>query len=158
MTPSDILESRISQFTLAIAKDSGWYSIDLGKAEAFTWGREKGCDMLNNTCSHATISEFCPNSGDLGCSDNHQYRTECKTSIFNVGCPVNLNVQNCKIPLSEASSYYPEDNSPAFRYGRESVCLSRTVGASLRLKSRKTISRRADATRSSAHRITSRTQ
>lgn len=43
-------ENYISNFTLAIMEDSGWYKVDYSKSQVIPWGREKGCQFLNDKC------------------------------------------------------------------------------------------------------------
>jgi hypothetical protein len=43
-------ENFISNFTLALLEDSGWYKVDYSKAEVMPWGRERGCEFLEEKC------------------------------------------------------------------------------------------------------------
>jgi hypothetical protein len=128
MTASAAFNARTSKISLAIAKDSGWYQVDISKAETYFWGKGDGCDVLNGSCNSSNVSEFCPASGDMGCSDDHIHRSLCSIHpVFNTGCPLNLNVQSCKTPQSDVTKLSGESASPVFTYGRDSVCLTRTV-------------------------------
>lgn len=40
----------VSDITLALLKDSGWYDVVFDKAETTTWGYKKGCEFLNKSC------------------------------------------------------------------------------------------------------------
>ena len=42
-------ENVISVFTLALLKDTNFYAeVDLSKAQNIFWGKNKGCQFLNN--------------------------------------------------------------------------------------------------------------
>jgi len=43
-------ENYVSNFTLALFEDSGWYKVDYSKSERLPWGRKKGCSFLNDNC------------------------------------------------------------------------------------------------------------
>ena len=73
MVSDDTLDAKFSKMSLAVAKDSGWYEVDLSLGEDYFWGKNEGCDIFDNTCSHTTVSEFCPVKNHRGCSDNHMY-------------------------------------------------------------------------------------
>lgn len=45
MTASDIASPRISEFTLALMQDSGWYEVDFNLAENFTYYKNVGCKL-----------------------------------------------------------------------------------------------------------------
>lgn len=40
----------LSQLTLALLEDSGWYCVDYSVAESLVWGRGKGCDFISQGC------------------------------------------------------------------------------------------------------------
>jgi hypothetical protein len=43
-------ENFISNFTLALFEDSGWYKVDYSKSEDIFWGKNQGCKFLNEKC------------------------------------------------------------------------------------------------------------
>jgi len=43
-------ENYISNFTLAIIEDSGWYKVDYSKSQVIPWGKAKGCEFLQEKC------------------------------------------------------------------------------------------------------------
>jgi hypothetical protein len=43
-------ENFISNFTLALLEDSGWYKVDFSKSETLPWGRKRGCEFLQEKC------------------------------------------------------------------------------------------------------------
>ena len=47
----------LSQFTLSLLYDTGWYDVDFTLAEYIGWGKGKGCDFINNGCNSTTSYE-----------------------------------------------------------------------------------------------------
>lgn len=43
-------ENYISNFTLALMEDSGWYKVDYTKSQDIPWGKAKGCEFLEEKC------------------------------------------------------------------------------------------------------------
>lgn len=120
MVADDTTDARFTAMSLAVGKDSGWYEIDLSLGENFFWGKGEGCKIFENTCDHATVTEFCNDESKRGCSDNHMYTTSCDSSTFSGSCNINLNVKSCK------TNHTPSID--AFTYGTSSLCLAGEVG------------------------------
>ena len=112
-------ESRITSFPLAVAKDSGWYTVDTTMGEYYEWGKDKGCNFLDTSCLTNSIPELCSTVDEYGCSDDHLFRTRCSSNLFNASCPINFYKESCKIEK--------DSTDPEFTYGRTSVCLLRQV-------------------------------
>ena len=112
-------EIKITKMSLAVAKDSGWYEVDLSLGENYFWGKGDGCDIFLGNCSHVTVSELCPSIYEIACSDNHVERTICIASTFNLFCGVDIFGESCKV--------FKEVDDDEFYYGKESVCLKREV-------------------------------
>ena len=125
MVSDSTMDSKLTKMSLAVAKDSGWYEVDLSMGENYFWGKDEGCDIFANTCSHTTVSEFCAVARHRGCSDNHMYKTYCAAYVFTGTCPINLNVQNCTIERASSSK--------AWTHGKESVCLNTEVKKELKI-------------------------
>eukprot|EP00825_Cyclidium_porcatum_P034289 TRINITY_DN360_c0_g1_i26.p1 TRINITY_DN360_c0_g1~~TRINITY_DN360_c0_g1_i26.p1 ORF type:complete len:607 (+),score=41.90 TRINITY_DN360_c0_g1_i26:937-2757(+) len=60
MTSSQISTQAIySNFTLALLKDTGWYSVNLSQADPIMWGKNKGCSFFESACdAETTFTEF----------------------------------------------------------------------------------------------------
>lgn len=43
-------ENLISDITLALFEDSGWYAVDFNMSNLFLWGHKKGCDFFTKKC------------------------------------------------------------------------------------------------------------
>jgi len=73
MTANAILDSRISEFTLALLESSGWYQVNYNMAEPFEWGRNQGCGFLDQPCMNSetfqpNFDEFCTPLAAEGCT------------------------------------------------------------------------------------------
>ena len=73
----------LSEFTLALLEDSGWYQIYYYTGGLMRFGKHKGCDFLNEICSPKFKNEFCDNEDDVdqfyygSCSSGRQSLTYC---------------------------------------------------------------------------------
>ena len=110
---------KFSKMALAVAKDSGWYTVDMGLGQTYDWGKDEGCDIYNTPCSPENATEFCSALNEIGCSDNHVNRTVCESTVFNETCPINTSTASCKIVQTASTNEY--------KYGKNSVCLRRQV-------------------------------
>lgn len=89
-------ENLISEITLALFEDSGWYKVNYDLANVFTWGKNKGCDFLycKDCYSKKEINtklgifnikskypnEFCANFNNPICSTHNIFRGVCEVS------------------------------------------------------------------------------
>ena len=119
MTPDDTLETKLSKFSLAVALDSGFFEIDMSKAEKVFWGKNEGCKFLDQTCESSDSDEFCSLNKDVSCSDNLMYRTLCQNSQFTGNCLLNLQIESCKIKKPS--------NDVFATFGQNSLCLNTIV-------------------------------
>lgn len=86
-------ENLISEITLALFEDSGWYKVDYKMANLFLWGKNKGCEFFNKKCGEPVEDaeyemksnfkeEFCNKSNSSVCSISHIFRATCRTSKY----------------------------------------------------------------------------
>lgn len=122
MVSDDTTDAKYTKMSLAIAKDSGWYDVDLTMGEHYFWGKGEGCKIFESSCSTSDVTEFCQTEGHSGCDDNHMYKTYCSSSTFTGSCNINLNTKSCKVAH--------ESLTPTFIYGSNSICLDSEVSAS----------------------------
>lgn len=109
-------ENYISNFTLALMEDSGWYKIDYSKAEVIPWGLKKGCGFLEEKCIikkqqknifsdsdsqkgkerdglneintyQTNFNEFCTSYEEEKCSVSHIFRATCGLSKYKEALP-----------------------------------------------------------------------
>ena len=80
-------EQVISEFTLSLLEDSGWYKVNYYTGGLMRFGKNKGCEFLNKDCITNLNSnfkyEFCdfPAANQPTCSSGRQSRTYCKAEI-----------------------------------------------------------------------------
>lgn len=127
MTATDVVEAKTTKMTLAVAKDSGWYDVDLETAEMGFWAKGDGCGALDKSCPTESVTEFCSSLDKFACSDNHVYTTVCQTSSYHSNCPINLSFHNCKIPRSNVNPRIQGEIDSVNNYGFNSICLNQNV-------------------------------
>ena len=137
--------------TLAVAEASGWYKPDYSKADLLYWGRNKGCDFLEDKCiiegdggtPFAISSEFCASPGERGCDFEHLAPSTCavrraevpnptywdyfgdnivSTDAFTDNCPIQHGHQNQVCSLVREST----DHSPE-HFGANSACFKSNI-------------------------------
>ena len=118
----------ISDITLALFEDTGFYKVDYFSGGLFKYGKNQGCDFLNKSCiisGKATFKEeFCSNNKKPFCSQSRTNKGYCYNTLtivenggilkfifpykFGIGGPMYFN-DNCPISYSEdkqQNSYY----------------------------------------------------
>ena len=86
----------ISDFTLALLQDSGWYQVYYYTGGLMRFGKNKGCNFLDDECSNSQgITSFKNEFFDLeddknpSCSSGRISRTYCDTKNYVGGIPIN---------------------------------------------------------------------
>lgn len=81
MTASAIANLKITNLTLSLFVDSGWYQVDWSMAESISWGKNKGCDFIFTKCVDQTFQpafpEFCGPYGSTGCTFDGRFLSYC---------------------------------------------------------------------------------
>jgi hypothetical protein len=89
----------ISNITLALLEDSGWYMPDYSLAEPMWWGKNRGCDFtIYNKCPNGSpqseaTGEFCTYPDNTwGCDVYGDDKSVCtkQGNLFAEGCPVDV--------------------------------------------------------------------
>ncbi|XP_031707198.1 leishmanolysin-like peptidase 2 [Anarrhichthys ocellatus] len=94
---------RIDPVTLAALQDTGWYSVDLSRAQSLIWGDGEGAMFGSlSACRNKSSSFFCTGSG-FGCHYLHLHKGECQTDPHLEGCRVYK-------PLQNGSECWKEEN------------------------------------------------
>ncbi|XP_033992866.1 leishmanolysin-like peptidase 2 [Trematomus bernacchii] len=94
---------RIDPVTLAALQDTGWYTVDMSRAQSLVWGEGEGSMFGSlSTCQNKSSSFFCTGSGS-GCHYLHLHKGECQTDQYLEGCRVYK-------PLKNASECWKEEN------------------------------------------------
>eukprot|EP01019_Chilodonella_uncinata_P004347 GABU01005238.1.p1 GENE.GABU01005238.1~~GABU01005238.1.p1 ORF type:complete len:534 (-),score=152.46 GABU01005238.1:21-1541(-) len=117
MNPTVEYPGIVTQFTLLLAKASGWYTfVDMGYTQAFTWGKGVN-DYHKGPCP--TASEYCSAAGQAACSPDYRSKATC-TGYDNF-------MGNCKYKKNDGKyclKDVPEENKPdaTEAYGATSRC------------------------------------
>ncbi len=74
--------SAISEITLALLEDSGWYKTNKFTGGLFMFGRKKGCGFLKGKCISRKgrsrfKNEYCVKDKERGCSANRRWKSIC---------------------------------------------------------------------------------
>lgn len=77
----------LSDVTLALMEDSGWYQVDHTKAQFLAFGYKEGCSFLGDACP--STADFCSASGTKNCNKDYTAKTTCGSDTFINGCYVN---------------------------------------------------------------------
>ncbi|XP_054457419.1 ciliated left-right organizer metallopeptidase [Anoplopoma fimbria] len=94
---------QIDPVTLAALQDTGWYTVDLSRAQSLVWGDGEGATFGSlSTCQNKSSSFFCTGSG-FGCHYLHLHKGECQTDPHLEGCQVYK-------PLKNGSECWKEEN------------------------------------------------
>jgi leishmanolysin len=76
----------ISQFTLAILEDSGWYRANWTRANVLLWGKNTGCAIPFNRCENWNLdhleSHYCTNPGAPVCTFNLRGKGFCNVQRY----------------------------------------------------------------------------
>lgn len=87
MIAEDGAENFISEITLALFEDSGWYMTNKFTGGLFVHGINKGCPFLEETClikkqgKTKFKNEFCARKNENTCDASHRQRTFCPMEI-----------------------------------------------------------------------------
>ena len=152
MISVDYAEQVISDITLALFEDSGWYEVNYYTAGLFRFGKGQGCDFLNSKCVTNGTSNFKFDYCDFRiydtCSPNNLNRGECYwgrygyidseyryTADNRTGgypeadyCPISkpyIRDGTTLFPQScvEGKTYYFENNTLGFSVSDNSICI-----------------------------------
>lgn len=135
MTASAMVDSRKSQFTLALLEGTGWYQVDYTMAEPFSFGQGRGCEFLDSNCmsgSSPAFPEFCYGYHALGCTLTRDGISMCTYNIENEskdpfadGCPM-------MIVFSDAECTNPDDqlNNQVEYFGYGGKCFTGSISSS----------------------------
>jgi hypothetical protein len=81
MMSSSYMDNFVSDISLALFEDSGWYKVNYYTGGLFKFGKNQGCGFLNSKCIINSVSNypgfFCDNSNALMCSSSKTSRGFC---------------------------------------------------------------------------------
>lgn len=79
-------ENLISDITLALFEDSGWYKVDYSMSNLFLWGKNTGCDFLQSNCVNPKFISKEKNSSNSNVRLSTIERTSATTDFPNEFC------------------------------------------------------------------------
>ena len=81
MISTDYVENAISEITLALFEDSGWYQVNYYTGGLFRFGKGRGCSFIQNKCVTNGKSnfpnEFCVSQQGPRCTNSHLFYGVC---------------------------------------------------------------------------------
>ena len=79
-------ESVISEITLALFEDSGFYKVNYFTGGLFRYGKNQGCEFLNSYCIYGDVSlhknDFCITEGTTMCTPGRTHRAMCGVTSY----------------------------------------------------------------------------
>ncbi|XP_061566160.1 ciliated left-right organizer metallopeptidase [Cololabis saira] len=119
----DPITVRIDSVTLAALQDTGWYTVDLSRAQNLVWGDGEGTTFGSlSTCKNGSSSFFCTGSG-RGCHFLHLHKGECQTDQYLEGCRIYKSLKNgSECWKTENSKWSAEDDGSGEVFGFDSRC------------------------------------
>ena len=139
-TPSVDVPTSLSNLTLALFEDSGWYLPHYCMADLLLWQYRAGCDAYYARCSdrplpEALESSFCSSVGTTACVYDYSSVGVCSPMTLNAGCRIIEPYNNLQCTVQNFGDDEPSDeddpNSPLFwgqAYGGDSRCLPMVEG------------------------------
>ena len=126
MVSEDINNPILSSFTLAVFKGSGFYTINMEKAQNFYWGKNKGCGFFEkDLCTKTEYPEICNVKDELGCDENYNFVTKCRSTHFTNQCMISEIKYNCVARYSWETFKDQQDFAkPIASFGKGSRCLN----------------------------------
>ncbi|CAJ1086039.1 leishmanolysin-like peptidase 2 [Xyrichtys novacula] len=113
---------RIDPVTLAALQDTGWYIVDLSRAQSLVWGDGEGGTFGSlSTCQNKSTF-FCSGSG-FGCHFLHLHKGACQTDQYLEGCRVYKPFKNgSECWKKEDMGQSDEEDSGGEIFGFDSRC------------------------------------
>ena len=86
MTAVNYDESVISEISLALFEDSGFYKVNYFTGGLFRYGKNQGCKFLDSYCVYGDVSlhknEFCISEGTTMCTPGRTHRAMCGLTSY----------------------------------------------------------------------------
>ncbi|KAF2075002.1 hypothetical protein CYY_003698 [Polysphondylium violaceum] len=79
----------VTNLTLSLLYDTGWYIPNFAFGEEIGWGKNMGCDWMNdcNPSSWNQLGYFCEKRGQLGCTANRDGKGVCQVKHYSASIP-----------------------------------------------------------------------
>ena len=86
MISTDHPDAAISDITLALFEDTGFYQVNYYSGGLFKFGKNKGCSFSSTKCiinEKAAFDEFCDTSSEAKCSSSRALKSSCYITRYN---------------------------------------------------------------------------
>ena len=123
--------SIISDMTLALLEDTGFYQVNYYSGELFKFGKNKGCEFFSKKCienDSETFDEFCHVNGQPKCTHSRTHKGKCFVFEDYSNIPEEFQYfSNPKkggssvinfCPFSEVQYFYANYNPDSCKYGK----------------------------------------
>lgn len=99
-------EMVLSNITISLINDSGWYQASGDASEQFWWGKNKGCTFYTSAGS-SRFDEFCAKINDITCSADYRSGALCSTNLYSNNCLVKISDRtfSCDQIYNDTSSF-----------------------------------------------------
>ena len=91
MISTNYIENAVSEITLALFEDSGWYQVNYYTGGLFRFGKGRGCSFIQNKCiadkTTSFSNEFCLSQQGPRCTNSHLFYGSCYLGNFHSGIP-----------------------------------------------------------------------
>ena len=91
MISTDYMDTVISDITLALFEDSGFYQVNYYTGGLFKFGKNQGCSFLNSKCivngETQYENEFCTSFGEDSCSTTRENKGKCYVYSYSSNIP-----------------------------------------------------------------------
>jgi leishmanolysin len=126
MSPTATVPCALSELSLSMALDSGWFTINKDYIQPLEYGKNAGADIQTNTCPTSSIAGFCDTADEKSCSPDWMYKTTCyNDTTFSETCKFKYSDVACSVPDGE----YGANVDPSIdNLGDTSRCLVTTMG------------------------------
>ena len=86
MISNDYIDNALSDITLALLEDTKYYKVNYYSGNLFKFGKNKGCDFINEKCIRNNKllfeEEFCINPGQSMCSSSKITKGDCRVNDY----------------------------------------------------------------------------
>ena len=90
MISTDYPDQAISDITLGLFEDTGFYKVNYYSGGLFKFGKNKGCEFFNKDCienEQATFDEFCDTKSEAMCTLSRAIKSSCYITTYDSKLP-----------------------------------------------------------------------
>jgi leishmanolysin len=144
MISTDYPDQAISDITLGLFEDTGFYKVNYYSGGLFKFGKGKGCEFFNKDCienDKATFDEFCDTAKEAMCTSSRAIKSSCYITTYDSNLPSEYQhfsdpkkggiypTNYCPVPYSSHSSNNYFSNHCQFGTSSLSSQYGETIGS-----------------------------